>query len=286
MLAGNHGIDQRLRLLKAKYDLHKVVDDFEAAKASISERMSAFEARKIEFETKQKDMAEQVQHFENFIFDNDEKLKRSCAAIKSEQRAQRDKREELEILIVKLRKCKYEKEEVLQKVEKLSQYSNFVALLHDDIEQLFRRAKVLITSNQELRSDLHFVLKETSKIQSEIPELIEYYNANRAIPLQEAQELQEKLDIVRTKAKCGRHELREQMNRQVGEEKERSKVLMAIRNMHRSCSQISRMKMITLDETKDDALYLCKCLDSIRDQLQDLSEIVREFEHENSSSVS
>ena len=229
MLAGNHGIDQRLRLLKAKYELHKAVDDFEAAKASISERMSAFEARKIEFETKQKDMAEQVQHFENFIFDNDEKLKRSCAAIKSEQRAQRDKREELEILIVKLRKCKYEKEEVLQKVEKLSQYSNFVASLHDDIEQLFRRAKVLITSNQELRSDLNSVLKETSKIQSEIPELIEYYNANRAIPLQEAQELQEKLDIVRTKAKCGRHELREQMNRQVREEKERSKVLMAIR---------------------------------------------------------
>jgi len=56
--------------------------------------------------------------------------------------------------------------------------------------------------------------------------------------------------------------------------------------MHRSCSQTSRMKMITLDETKDDALYLCKCLDSIRDQLQDLAEIVREFEHENSSSVS
>ena len=45
------------------------------------------------------------------------------------------------------------------------------------------------------------------------------------------------------------------------------------------------MKMISLDETKDDALYLCKCLDSIRDQLQDLSEIVREFVPDDSSSV-
>ena len=300
-LARNHESSQKLQILRQKHALNDVIDQFEQTKEALTKRMCSYNDRQNALSQKQKDMTSQVERFEQFIIDNDEKVKRANQIIKRERSTQNQKQDEISTLKAKLKDEIELKEMMMSRLKNISQYKDFVLSLDDDIENITKRSDMLTDSNAALRRDLQSIQNKTEEIQSIIPVVQSEFTFDTSIPLDEFQNLREKIVMTRSALSQELDERKYKQQKEFNIIKERTKLFMAIRyefsltsytflifcflnilcisrNLHERCSQSTSMKIATLDVKQDSIDYLCRCLDSICNLIIDLKQIDDEFE--------
>ena len=228
-LARNHESSQKLQILRQKHALNDVIDQFEQTKEALTKRMCSYNDRQNALSQKQKDMTSQVERFEQFIIDNDEKVKRANQIIKRERSTQNQKQDEISTLKAKLKDEIDLKEMMMSRLKNISQYKDFVLSLDDDIENITKRSDMLTDSNAALRRDLQSIQNKTEEIQSIIPVVQSEFTFDTSIPLDEVQNLRAEIEMTRSTLSQEMNERKYKQQKEFNIIKERNKLLMAIR---------------------------------------------------------
>eukprot|EP00814_Leptocylindrus_danicus_P020222 CAMPEP_0116033850 /NCGR_PEP_ID=MMETSP0321-20121206/19244_1 /TAXON_ID=163516 /ORGANISM="Leptocylindrus danicus var. danicus, Strain B650" /LENGTH=323 /DNA_ID=CAMNT_0003510023 /DNA_START=52 /DNA_END=1023 /DNA_ORIENTATION=+ len=285
---GENESTQAFRMLKKKHELHTITSEAEEKKKNIIERIRLYEIKKDAFESKQREMAAQVERFEKFVSENDEKRKRAIRQIKSERCTLEQQMQEMAHLKEDFEMKKVDKLKVVQQVNRMNEYTKFANKFSEDteggdssfqsIEDVINRSKTLLATNRSLHSTLGFITSQTEELGTQMQDLLTTSNTEQALLAQNAQALQYKLDSLRATLKDDRNTIEGQIEACTNRNKEKGKLILAIGNLHARCSQGSKMKIPPFDDRKQCSVdCLTKCLDSIADLLIDLEQITMDY---------
>ena len=230
-LASEYDSSPKIKILRQKHALNKVIDKFEATKAELTQRIENYDKRQSILSQKQKDMVDQVEKFEQFIMDNDEKVKRASDVIRKERSMQKEKQDEIIRLRLELHEESKRKDEIASKLEKIYHYKEFVSLLDDDIESISKRSRMLQSSNEVLHREIHDLQYKTEEIQATMPSILSELSIGASLPLDEVQYLQEKLVATRSSLGQELDKRRSEQKQEINRMKERSKLILAIRQV-------------------------------------------------------
>ena len=229
ILKENPSERSEISILKRKIELNQAIDKLEATQKLTAKREEILEKRKKRFEEKQKEMAAQVQNFENFILDNDKKFEQASETVRGEYEKQNRKREELHELKAVLEERISMKDQILNKLKKLLQYKKFASLLDEDIEVISERADMFITANDTLQKELIEFATQKERLQEEVLSALSDITMHNLTSFKEIQSLQDQLRSVSAKSKQEQNGKRLQAQQIVETKRDKGKIMMGIR---------------------------------------------------------
>jgi TPP-dependent indolepyruvate ferredoxin oxidoreductase alpha subunit len=112
LLAAAGQTSQSTLLLKKRKEMREVDQSLDNMKNQHKQRMDMCEERRIQFESKQAKMREQVLRFEKFIQENDAKRQRAEAKAKQERKLYEDKLKEIAALTDKIKSLEAEQSQL------------------------------------------------------------------------------------------------------------------------------------------------------------------------------
>lgn len=118
---------QSTQLLKKRKEMREVDESLELMKLDYKRRMDKCEDRRMQFESKQSKMREQVLKFEKFIQENDAKRQRAEIKAKQERKVFDDKVKEIAGLEIEIKRLQIELHTL---TSELSEFYNTINNLH------------------------------------------------------------------------------------------------------------------------------------------------------------
>ena len=236
---GENETTQAFRMLKKKHELHTTTSEIEEKKKNVIEKMKMFESKKEAFELKQCEMAAQVKNFEKFVSENDEKGKRVARQVKAERSILEEQTQQIAHLIKELESKEDNKLNIVQQVDRLTEYTKFAEFFNEDIEggdsssfhnieDVFNRSKTLLATNKSLHSSSGRIISEIERLRSQMQDLLTASNTEHALLVQKSQALQRFLNSLKATLKDDHHVIEGKKEACQNRNMEKGKLILAI----------------------------------------------------------
>ena len=186
-------VDQALELMKEEY----------------KRRMDFCDERRIQFESKQTKMRDNVIKFEKFIQENDAKRQRAELKMKQEKKIYDQKCQELNFLLERVKDLKNDQQAIVDEVRLWSPYSQFLTTFlesntdqgFEEISDILKRYWTLRTSNESLLLNVRQQENEVGDIRTKLQILMTEKENSGLVNNSLMQHRQRILDNVRIQSK-------------------------------------------------------------------------------------
>lgn len=282
LVSGVTQTSQSTLLLKKKKEMREVSDALTYMKQQYLERMKACDESQTAFERKQLDMKEQVVKFEKFIQENDAKRQRAEIRGKDERRKMEEKQEELNNLMLELRRAEAEREKLQNELNRLNRYKEYLDATVEgagdegieQIEDILNRLTTLENANQDLMDQVSLNDANTDDIRNELQTFMMETQNYILVQNSKVHRYQNELERLKATTKVGRDEEEAKQDRVKDVNREMGQIIMAIRNLYGRCCSASRAKMPQFsDKWVGNAVQLDKCLTFIEERIVDLQDV-------------
>ena len=144
--------------------MREVDETLEVMKKDYKRRIDQCEEKRVQFETKQAKMREQVLKFEKFIQENDNKKQRAELKAKQERKAHEDKSKEFSQLAEELELLQKQQKELEADLVKRKCYKDYLERVveeadhgYEEMSDILNRYKTLNESNDDLMKNVQEV---------------------------------------------------------------------------------------------------------------------------------
>lgn len=300
LLSSSSQTSQSTMLLKKRKEMKEVDETLEATKADYKRRMDECEERRLQFENKQAKLREQVLKFEKFIQENDLKRNRAELKAKHERKLFEDKCKEILALNNKIRDLESDQHrlhnDLIQKgcfriyLERIVEDGDFG---YEEIGDTLNRHRTLVEANTDL-------MKHAHERESQVDDLTKGFLALKTesqnhllVSNSYIQELQSRLESLRSTYKAETDEKYNQEDKQKKLSRELSQITLGIKNIFNRCvTTMVNGKPASFGSagrggegaqtTSASSVALEYMLEIIQGRMVDLMEILKEFREESS----
>ena len=158
VVSGIDQVSQSTLLLKKKKEMYQVDDALDVVKNEYNLRMEAWDLRQKKFDSKQKEMKENVTKFEKFVKENDAKRQRAEAKAKAERKMLEQKEAEQRKQMSEFAALERERTRQIAQLEKLVKYKEYLEVVvesaedetAEEISDLINRHATLKNANIDL----------------------------------------------------------------------------------------------------------------------------------------
>lgn len=253
-------------------------------KREYKRRMDSCEEKRIDFEKKQSRMREQVLKFEKFIQENDSKRNRADVKARQEQKLFQQNQTQLLSLQEKLEEMEMEQKVLLNKLVSNNCYKAYLERVieaddqgYEEVFDLLNRYETLKDANKDLMTQVQRQDNDVDELRSRLQILKTDSQNHLLVANSKFQQLQKKLESVKSCGKQEEEEKNTQEDRKKNTVRESSQVISSVRNIFARC--LSSLKVNPLiHQGKDISLYesLEANLDVVLDRITDLQSILTE----------
>lgn len=189
--------------------MREVDEALELMKDEYKRRMDFCEERRVQFESKQGKMRDNVIKFEKFIQENDAKRQRAELKMKQEKKLYDQKCQEFNFLLEKIKELERDQKAIVDELHRWSPYSQYLTSFVDyntdqgfeEISDILKRYWVLRTSNESLMLGVRQQENEVDGIRMKLQVLLTEKENSSLVNNSLMQHRQKILDNVRVQSK-------------------------------------------------------------------------------------